>query len=582
VPTAPRHRHTERAALAFAFCLAILLPPLRAQIAEQPLELDALFRNHMVLQRDALVPIRGWTRPGARVQVEAGWPSARPVETRADADGRFFARLQTPSAGGPFEIVVRNLDAGDDAPAQRLRDVWCGDVWLLALDSERMPRGTDSPPLGAVSDPSRIRIFDVADTVAPAPLSDTAGSWELASGDALRHLDVAVRAFAIALHEARNVPIGIVTVRAPLRPVAAWIAPEGLTGLEPFAQDVQSVRQEIRAPGSFRAGAERAFVAWRDACRSMEPAGRTAWAAPDLDDGDWPVLPADAPLRAQPFADFDGFVWLRAHIGLDRMTLADAEAGLRLDLGRIPDLDAAWWNGALLPLPDDLASRDAARTLLLPRTLLRQGANTLALRLLDDAGQTGTDRRPKLLAPAAEPNGGEDAADRTVAIVRYWRARCSTPSAEFPERPSDRLPATNACVRHNGMIAPLAPFAWRGLVRFEVDPAAPLADERARGTPSGSLLARLVADWRRTFANELPFALVGPPAGNAAAADRTRELVTANREAAAPNAGADFVPLDDLAGDPLRAGLRLADWALDRCYGIPRDWRRRDPPDGGR
>src|SRR4051812_42882750 len=81
------------------------VPALAARVDESSARpfLHPLFADHMVLQRDAAVPVWGWCQPGQEVTVDVAGKSA---VGRAGADGRWEARLGPIGAGGPFELNV--------------------------------------------------------------------------------------------------------------------------------------------------------------------------------------------------------------------------------------------------------------------------------------------------------------------------------------------------------------------------------------------------------------------------------------------------------------------------------------------
>ena len=97
-------------------CVSILLLALAAPavaaapaeaVAERPL-LHPLFTDHMVLQRGIKAPIWGWTDPGQKVTVTM---SGKTAQAKADAGGRWQAKIGPFAAGGPFTLTVSVLSA---------------------------------------------------------------------------------------------------------------------------------------------------------------------------------------------------------------------------------------------------------------------------------------------------------------------------------------------------------------------------------------------------------------------------------------------------------------------------------------
>ena len=92
-----------------------------ASSAYAEVKLPPIFGDHMVLQQKSDAAIWGYAAPGATVTITPSW-SASEVTIKADADGKWFARLATPGAGGPYEISF------DDGLKTVLKNVMIGEV----------------------------------------------------------------------------------------------------------------------------------------------------------------------------------------------------------------------------------------------------------------------------------------------------------------------------------------------------------------------------------------------------------------------------------------------------------------------
>ena len=91
------------------------------------LRLARIFGDGMVMQRDAVIPVRGTATPGVDVVVTF---DGTPYPARVDADGTWGAALSPRPAGGPYVMTV---DAGDERLA--VRDILVGDVWVASGQS---------------------------------------------------------------------------------------------------------------------------------------------------------------------------------------------------------------------------------------------------------------------------------------------------------------------------------------------------------------------------------------------------------------------------------------------------------------
>lgn len=141
-----------------------------------PLRFHRLFTDHMVLQRDAVVPVYGIGKPGATVAVRIGkvtW------ETTVAPDGRWQVDLPPFPAGGPHRIEARQ---GQSLVA--VDDVLFGDIWLASGQSNmeyRFGRGVlDTEQEAAAADFPEIRFFNVPSRQSDVPETDlNEGRWQM-------------------------------------------------------------------------------------------------------------------------------------------------------------------------------------------------------------------------------------------------------------------------------------------------------------------------------------------------------------------------------------------------------------------
>src|SRR5690606_38430285 len=89
----------ENEAFNYLFILIDLLR-LHAEV-----RLSAIFTDGMVLQQQKNVPIWGWARKGATVSVGTSW-NQKEYKVKANEDGIWRISIQTPEAGGPYNIQV--------------------------------------------------------------------------------------------------------------------------------------------------------------------------------------------------------------------------------------------------------------------------------------------------------------------------------------------------------------------------------------------------------------------------------------------------------------------------------------------
>lgn len=105
------------------------------------IELGTQFSDNMVLQQSAKIKIAGKTSTVGKVTVTTGW--GKTYKATADKQGKFTVTIETPKAGGPYDI---NLDDGEQTV---LKNILIGEVWLAVGQSNMvMPvKGFDAKQL---------------------------------------------------------------------------------------------------------------------------------------------------------------------------------------------------------------------------------------------------------------------------------------------------------------------------------------------------------------------------------------------------------------------------------------------------
>ena len=88
-----------------------------------------LFSDDMILQRESQVPIWGLASPNEKVTILSSWNN-KTASTKADNQGNWIVKIETPLAGGPYEI---NISSGDSV--LNYSNVLIGEVWIASGQS---------------------------------------------------------------------------------------------------------------------------------------------------------------------------------------------------------------------------------------------------------------------------------------------------------------------------------------------------------------------------------------------------------------------------------------------------------------
>ncbi len=135
-----------------------------AQAANTLPFVSRLYSNDMVLQRDHVVPVWGWTAPGSKVSVEIG---GRTFSTKASPSGSWETDLPRMHAGGPYTLTVKGIST------RTFTNVMVGDVWLCSGQSN-MQFGVGNllhpNKVEAAADYPNLRLYNVLMDISPTPL----------------------------------------------------------------------------------------------------------------------------------------------------------------------------------------------------------------------------------------------------------------------------------------------------------------------------------------------------------------------------------------------------------------------------
>ena len=208
---------------------------------EAKIVLPSVLADNMVLQQQTKVNLWGKASPNAKLSVKTSW-NKHTVYTTVGADGRWKLSVETPKAGGPYQIVL------NDGEPLVLDNVLIGEVWFCSGQSNmEMPmRGFDRQPLKETNDiiakakpTTPIRIFN-ADSKDGKWVrqsnkkvqEDCQGDWLINTPENVAEASASAYYFARYIQEVLNVPVGILVSTLGGSKVEAWMSREALA---PFA-----------------------------------------------------------------------------------------------------------------------------------------------------------------------------------------------------------------------------------------------------------------------------------------------------------------------------------------------------------
>ncbi|MCZ6596879.1 MAG: 9-O-acetylesterase [Planctomycetota bacterium] len=527
-------------------------------VAFADVRLPSVFGSGMVLQRDTQAPVWGWADPGERVTVRASWLQDELAAT-ADADGRWMVRLATPEAGGPHTVRV----AG--ANEVLLEDVWSGEVWICSGQSNMawsLRAATNAEEEIAAADHPGIRFFDVANALSLEPAEDCEGTWRVCSPETISGFSAVGYFFGRELSRELGVPIGLIGTSWGGTVAEAWTSAETLRGFPEFGAALDRIDGALRASDAEPSLAD-LQAAWWDNLEAKDPGANGGWMAPVLDEAAWKPVQVPGTWSEIDMQGFDGCVWYRRTVEIP----ADwTGQDLVLEIGPVDDMDLTWFNGELVGETRGAGKHATPRSYAVPAAVVRADAlNVIAVCAVDTGGvgRLGSDPDGMRLRIAESESA-------PLPLSGTWLYRAGATLSDLGGWPRDTWFHRNyVTALHNGMIAPLVPFAIRGAIWYQGE------SNRPRSVQYRELFPAMIRDWRAKWGRgDFPFYFVQLApfeyGGDQGELSELREAQT--MALAVPNTGMAVTmdignPKDIHPRNKQEVGRRLALWALARDYG---------------
>jgi sialate O-acetylesterase len=212
----------------FTTCLtACLLFP---AMLSAKVKLPSFFSDGMVLQQQTNAAIWGWAKPAADIKIFTSW-NKKSYTAKADANGKWMAKIATPAAGGQYSITV------SDGEPVILNNILIGEVWLCSGQSNmEMPmKGfKDQPVIGSNdaifnSTNDQLRIYTVPRAV-ERQTKDTSKSsvWKNANPESISNFSATAYYFGRLLQQQLKIPVALINATYGGSPAEAFMSAESL------------------------------------------------------------------------------------------------------------------------------------------------------------------------------------------------------------------------------------------------------------------------------------------------------------------------------------------------------------------
>jgi len=444
-------RFLSSAAMALLACITIgaLCAPLtaKAQTNTEKLPfLTTLFTDNMVLQRDQVDPIWGWTKPGAAVTVTI---QGKTLRTLAGQDGKWMVKVGPFGLGDPFEIHI----SGPQNIV--LHNVVTGDVWMCTgqsnmefgivglLDKDKVIADANNPGIRLWTAPyhASSKVCQVANGHWSACTPTTILEQGSAGGfSAPGYL------FGKELNEKLHIPIGLIECCIGATNARTWTSAESLSTMADFHDEIE----QRKLPSFAGYDSDLEVESWYQA-NDPGSANGYSYGSPTLDTSSWTTMKAPGNTLQTAYPKFHGVIWFRKTVDLNA---AQAASDAVIQLGKIAVYDRTWVNGVSV---GGEFGPGKPREYGIPAGVLKSGPNVIAVRNLVTFAVGGLSGPAEMMNLVFKNAGA-------VSLTGDWLYSVTNSTydkgPQFPQELNRNVPA----YLYNGMVAPLVGFGIKGVI----------------------------------------------------------------------------------------------------------------------
>jgi sialate O-acetylesterase len=562
--------------------LPLALLPLFA-VAQPKIKLPAILSDNMLLQQKTTTKIWGKATPGSSISVKTDWNVSGTA--LSDNSGNWQLAIKTPEAGGPHSITVSTVDT-----AIIIKNILVGEVWFCSGQSNMEMPMAGWPPNDTIMHSAKeiasanypnIRFFNVEKAYSADPLADCVGKWEECTPQTIKPFSATAWFFGKKLYDNLKSPIGLIESAWGGTPIEAWISNSSMTTQSDFTELLDLNKQLVPKI--------KEYSEWREALPQInlpKDNDDRKWqnlnfndktvSSENYDDSKWQTTKLPGSIEQSLIGDFDGAFWYRRSVEIPENMLG---GDLTLSLGPIDDMDEVWVNGVSVGKTLAEGNWQVDRIYTVPASILKKGANVIAIRVIDTQGGGGLWGNYEKLFLSVKNNPHV-----SISIAGTWKV---LPVAEFINNkfyvfePSTQeffnitrplsLGQNSPTLLYNAMVNPIIPYAVKGAIWYQGEANVGRAKQYSR------LLPLLINDWRKAWNNpnlSFYYDQIAPYVydnKDSSASAEIREVQALAQKT--PNTGMAVLLDAGVVSNihpPYKkeAGERLANWALAKNYGM--------------
>lgn len=447
------------------------------------LKLARLFSDHVVLQRQKPIPVWGWAKPSEDLTVSL---ANQTKSAKADANGKWSVNFAPMEAGGPFELKISSTSGN-----LTVNDVLIGEVWLCSgqsnmewtvkqADNFKEEKKNASYPM--------IRHFFVTHDVQIEPQSDLkTGEWKISSADTVGDFSAIGFFFARQIYQKTKIPVGLVHSSWGGSQVEGWISKEGMLSSDELRDYGQNLPKNwVEGDLILEKNVKKATLG--DETANPTLADEKKYLDPNYDFSKW--------IANNPMGQWDwkgiwqfrgnGFMARKIEIPSDFV-----EQETTLGLAESYSYNEIYINGSQV-FKGILKGK---REIVIPRNTWKAGENRIVIKM------------NRAIDPEWFGLGLQGSADDVFVATKTDKIPLGKDNwylmPSFAEKHEYSHSSNNiGTTIYNGMIAPIIPFAMRGVLWYQGETNAGRSFQYRKTFPL------MIEDWRKKWNDDFYFYFV--------------------------------------------------------------------------
>ncbi len=446
-------------------------------------KLARLFSDHIVLQRQKTIPVWGWANQNESVTVTL---AGQNKQTQADASGKFTVEFAPLEAGGPFELKVAAKSGN-----LTVKDVLIGEVWLCSGQSNMEWTVKQSDNFASErknADFPQIRHFFVEHNVEIEPQIDLkSGEWKASSPETVGDFTAVGFFFAREVYQKLKIPIGLVHSSWGGSQIEGWISKDGMLAsdeLDTYGQNLP--KNWAEADAMLERNVKK--ITLGDANLNPTSADEKKYTEADYDFSKWH--------RGSPMWQWDWqgiWAWRGNGLMARKVEIPPNFVGQETILGLAESYsyNEIYINGKQI----FAGILKGKREIIVPKNSWKTGENRIVVKM------------NKTIEPEWFGLGLQGSADDVFVKTKDEKIPLAKENwhlmPSFAEPHSYAHSSNNVGTAiYNGMIAPLVPFALRGVLWYQGETNAGRAFQYRKTFPL------MIEDWRKKWNDDFFFYFV--------------------------------------------------------------------------